>query len=66
MTSYGFRTNFNKNEIKDIRKVIRSLENKGIPLKGSTKTAINKKIVFLSNVFGPLIRVGLPLIKKCT
>ena len=66
MTSYGFRTNFNKNEIKDIIKVIRSLENKGISLKGSTKTAINKKKVFLSNVFGPLIRVGLPLIKKCT
>ena len=52
------------NEMKDMIKVIRSLDNRGISFKWTTKKAINKKGVFLSKVFGSLIRVCLPLMKN--
>ena len=53
-----------KNEIKDIIKVIRSLENRGILLKEIIKKVINQKGGFLGHVPGPLMRVGLPLRKN--
>ena len=49
-----------KNEIKDIMKVIKSLENKGILLKGTTKNVVNQK----GGLLGILIRGGLPLMKN--
>ena len=48
------------NEIKDIIKVIRSLENTGILLKGTTRKSISQEEGFLS--FLRLLRTaGLPL-----
>ena len=42
----------------------RSLENRLILLKGTTEKAINQKRRFLRNVLGPLMRVGLLLMKN--
>ena len=50
------------NEIKDIIKVIRSLQNRGILLKGTTLKISSQKGGFL-NFLRPLISVGLPLMK---
>ena len=55
----GNRILSTNNEIKDIIKVIRPLENRGILLKGTTEKVINQKWEFL----GALMRIGLPLIK---
>ena len=52
------------NEIKDIMNIIKSLENRGSLLKGTTEKAINQKGVFLNNFLGPLMTVGLPLMKN--
>ena len=51
------------NEIKDIIKVIRSLENRGILLKGTTRTITSQEGGFL-NFLKPLMFVGLPLMKN--
>ena len=51
------------NEIKDIIKVIRSLENKAILLKGTTKKITGREGGFL-NFLKPLITIGLPLMKN--
>ena len=48
------------NEIKDIIKLITSLEKSEILLKEPTEKVINQKVGFL----GPLINVGLPLTKN--
>ena len=48
------------NEIKGIMNIIKSLENRGILLKGTTEKVINQKVGFLSS----LMRVGLALIKN--
>ena len=52
------------NDIKDITKVIRSVENGGILLKGTIEKAINQKGRILSNVRGPLMRADLSLMKN--
>ena len=54
------------NDIKDITKVIRSVENGGILLKGTIEKAINQKGGILSNVRGPLMRADLSLMKNAT
>ena len=41
-----------------IIKVFKSLKNRGILLKGTTKEAINQRRWFLANILGPLIKVG--------
>ena len=51
------------NEIKDIIKVISSLENRGNLLKGTTKKATSQKGALL-NFLGPLMKTGLPLMKN--
>ena len=51
------------NEIKDIIKVIRSLENRGIFLKGTTRKTTNQEVGFL-NFLRPLMTAGLPLMKN--
>ena len=51
------------NEIKDIIKVIKSLEKSRILLKGTTRK-INRQEGELINFLGPLMRVILPLIKN--
>ena len=51
------------NKIKDIMKVIKSLENRGISLKGTTRKIPNQKGGSL-NFFRPLMRAGLPLQKS--
>ena len=51
------------NEIKDIIKVIRTLANKGILLKGTT-AKITSQEGRLLNFPAPLMKVGLPLMKN--
>ena len=53
------------NEIKDIMKVIKSLENRGTLLKGPTRKIACQEGAFLSFLL-LLMKAGLPLIKKCT
>ena len=48
-----------KNETKDITKVIRSLKNKGISLKRTIEKTFSQEGGFL----GPLMRIGLLLLK---
>ena len=55
--------NLTNNEIKDIVKVVKSLENRGILLKGTTRKITSRKEEFL-NFLRPLMTAGLPL--KCT
>ena len=52
-----------KNEIKDIMKVIKSLENRGILLKGNTRIITIQEGRFL-NILRPLMTAGLPLMKN--
>ena len=52
------------NEIKDIMKVIKSLEIGGILFKGTSEKVISQKRGFLGNVLGPLMKVGLRLMKN--
>ena len=51
------------NDIKDIIKVIKSLENRGMLIKGTTTKITSQEGRFL-NFLKPLIRVGLPLMKN--
>ena len=51
------------NEIKDIMKVIRSLENRGILLKGTNRKTTSQKRGLLS-LLRPLMTTGLPLVKN--
>ena len=44
--------------------MIRSLERKGILLKGTTKETISQEGELLSKILGLLMRVGLPLMKN--
>ena len=46
-----------KNEVKDITKLINSLENRGILLKNTKEKVTNQNVEFL----GPLIKVGLKM-----
>ena len=46
------------NEIKDVMRVIKSLENKGILLKGTTRKIISQEKRFL-RFLGPLLKAGL-------
>ena len=52
-----------KNEIKDVMKVIKSLENRGILLKGNTRIITIQEGRFL-NILRPLMTAGLPLMKN--
>ena len=54
-----------KNEIKDIVKVIKSLENRRILLKVTTENAINPEGGLL-NFVALLMKTGLSSTKKCT
>ena len=60
----GHGTMLTSNEMKDIMKVIKSLENRVILLKGTPKKVMNQKGGFLQNVLGLLMKVGLPLMKN--
>ena len=51
------------NDIKDIIKVINSLENRGVLLKGTTRKISIHKQEFL-NFLRPLMSVGLPIMKN--
>ena len=51
-------------EIKVTIKVIKSLENRGILLKGTTTKVANQKGGFLCNVLGSIMKVGLLLMKN--
>ena len=51
------------NEIKDVVKVIRTLENRGILLKGTTRIVCSQE-GGLFNFLGSLIRTDLPLMKS--
>ena len=48
---------------KDIIKVLKSLENRGILLKGTTRNITSQKGGFL-NFLRPLMKAGLPLMKS--
>ena len=52
-----------KSKIKDVIKVIRSLENEGILFKGTTRK-INSQERRLIRFLGPLMKVGLLLMKN--
>ena len=51
-------------EIKDVIKVMRPLENREILLKWTTEKLISQKGGLLSNYLGPLMKVGLKLMKN--
>ena len=58
-----FTNNSTNNEIKDIMNVIKSLDNRGILLKGTTKKITSQEEGFL-NFLRPLITTGLPLMES--
>ena len=58
-----FRSNSTNNKRKDIIKVISSLENRGILLKGSTRNVTSQEKGFL-NFFRSLMTAGLPIKKN--
>ena len=60
MAGYGITNN----DVKDIIKVIRSLDNREILLKGTTEKVINLKGGLLSNIFGSLMKFPLGLMKN--
>ena len=60
--NFGFRNNSKNNEIKDIMKVIKSLENRGILIKGTTTKMTSQEGEFL-NFLRSLMTAGLPLMK---
>ena len=59
----GLGISLTNNETKDFIKVINSLENGGILLKGTTKRTTSQKGGFL-NFFRPLMTTDLPLMKN--
>ena len=61
--SKGSGITITNNEIKDIMKVIKSLENRGILLKGTTRKITTQEGGFL-NFLRPLMTAGLPLMKS--
>ena len=60
--NFGFRNNSKSNEIKDIMKVIKSLENRGILIKETITKMTSQEGEFL-NFLRSLMAVGLPLRK---
>ena len=58
----GLAITLTSNEIKDIIKAIKSLENRGILLQGTTRRIISQKGEFL-NCLRPLMTAALPLMK---
>ena len=60
MKKYGRSWNNANKQWESIIKVIKSLENLEILLKGTTKNVVNQKGGFLSNVVSSLMKVGLP------
>ena len=60
--NFGFGNNSKNNEIKDIMKVIKSLENRGILIKGTTTKMTSQEGEFL-NFLRSLMTAGLPLMK---
>ena len=60
--NFGFRNNSKSNEIKDIMKVIKSLENRGILIKGTTTKMTSQEGEFL-NFLRSLMTAGLLLMK---
>ena len=52
------------NQVKDVMKVIKSLENRGVLLKESTAKIISQKGRFLRDLLAPLMRVALILMKN--
>ena len=63
-TTLGSAKTLTKNEIKDIIKVIKYLENSAILLKGTAEKNKGLGGGFLGNVLGPLMKVCLPLMKN--
>ena len=63
MKKRGSGITLEKNEIKDVMKVIKSLENRGILLKGNTRIITIQEGRFL-NILRPLMTAGLPLMKN--
>ena len=59
----GSEITLTNNEIKDIIKIIKSLENMGILLKGTTTKVTIQEGVFL-NFLRPLVTAGLPCMKN--
>ena len=47
-------------------KVITSLENRNVLLKGTTENVFSAEWILINNFLGPLMKVGLPLIKMCS
>ena len=62
-SSKGSRITLRNNEIKDITRIIKSLENRGILLKGNTRKITSQDRGFL-NFVRPLMTAGLPLMKS--
>ena len=60
---FGSGITLTKNEIKDIMKVIKSLENRGILLRETATKMTSQKGGFL-HFLRPLMTVGLPLMKN--
>ena len=60
--SEGSGITLTNSKIRNIMKIIRSLENRGIFFKGTTKTFTTQKGRFL-NFLRPLMTPGLPLMK---
>ena len=52
------------NEMKYIIEIIKLLQNRGIWLKENTEKSIGKERELFSNFLGPLMSVGLPLMKN--
>ena len=63
MVIIGSKITPTNNEIRDIMKVIKSLENRGILLKGTTRKITSQEGGFL-NFLRPLMTAGLPLMKS--
>ena len=59
----GWGITLTNNEIKDILKVIKSLENRGILIKWTTRKNTSQEGGFL-NFLKPLMTAGLPLMKN--
>ena len=60
---FGTGITLTNNEIKDIMKIIKFLENRGILLKGTTRKTISREGRFL-DFLRPLMTAGLPLLKN--
>ena len=60
---FGSGITLSNNEIKDIMKVIKSLENTATLLKGTTKKRTSQAVKFI-NIFRPLMTASLQLMKN--